>query len=182
MIYPDQVLFMLREIYRTSFTKILKSWTFLQIQPFQAQPSFQRNLSNRLPNSSQIICHYCGIPRHKAPDCRTKKQDDASSGKSHANNYTDDELLYLFSAIAGTPNVSSSWYLDPVTICYQSNPYSEILRSLIFHKPFSWKIIASTLQLALVLFSYMSRMAQVYLFQIYYMFRDLPKICCLQRK
>lgn len=84
------------------------------------KPNFSKpiNKSNSNCNLSEntIICHYCGIPGHKAPDCRKKKRDlghqTGSSSRTYTNNFTQKDPRYLFSATVTTPGQSLFWFLD----------------------------------------------------------------------
>lgn len=90
-----------------------------QYKPYQSRyrksnfskpnPSHQFNM-NSSSQQTTIICHYCGKPGHKAPDCRKKKRD-LTNGKFQNNNYTSDESLHLFSATVSNSTISDFWYL-----------------------------------------------------------------------
>lgn len=59
-----------------------------------------------------IVCHNCGIPSHKSPDCRKPKRNQVRPTKRHLHNYSSEESHYLFSATKGPSNSSLSWYID----------------------------------------------------------------------
>jgi len=74
--------------------------------------------SNRQSTAS-IICHYYGIPDHKAPDFRKKKRNVRNS-KPHVNNITTDDPIYIYSAMK-TPSLFQSYYLDS-SVSQQMSP------------------------------------------------------------
>ena len=114
------------------------------------QQSYPRSTSYSLNNSTfsshsnsssnKIICHYCCIHGHKAPDCKKRDQgysinQSSQESRLHTNNFTKEDgplnlftaittnlctnnftkeegPLYLFSAIATTPGTSPCWFLD----------------------------------------------------------------------
>lgn len=59
-----------------------------------------------------VICHYCGIPGHKAPDCRKKQRDLARNRQQQNNALSANKPAYIFSAVFDNSNISSFWYLD----------------------------------------------------------------------
>lgn len=77
------------------------------------KPSYPNHASfNRESFSRQIICHNCGIPDHKSPDCRKPKRNQVGPTKRHLHNYSSEEPHYLFSATVGHSDSSSAWYID----------------------------------------------------------------------
>lgn len=65
------------------------SFIRLPITLFQ-DPIYPKNLSF-------VICHYCGISGHKAPDCHKKRKDQTSSSKPHVNLFRILVFCYLYS-------------------------------------------------------------------------------------
>jgi hypothetical protein len=107
-------------------------------QKFKTSPSYSRpyfrpaSTTTSNPKSNSIIYHHCGIPGHKAPECRKKKRDlRQGQSNTHTNNYTSDEPLVFFNAITALPTISSSWYLDS-----GASQHMTALRSLLqdYHK------------------------------------------------
>ena len=95
---------------------------------FQSQSPTNQFNNQRNNNNKQIVCHYCGIPGHKAPDCRKKKRDMGQS-RSYTNNYSKKEQLHLFTAIMHSSiNSSLDWYLDSGTSQHMS-PIKSLLRN-----------------------------------------------------
>lgn len=108
------------------FTKPFNSKPGRFSRPPSYRPPYNHNNNNLSSNKyfskpstshSPIICHYCGIPGHKAPDCRKKKRDLGAPSRdrprSLSNNFVQDAPLHLFSAItSGTSINSPLWYLD----------------------------------------------------------------------
>lgn len=97
-------------------TTSFKTWHvletfFIQVHFFNSSSNRNISRSNQPRNSPQIICHYCGILGHKAPDCRKKNRDQSGTSKGHVNNFTWWSIIFIHNHIC-IPTPSPSWYLD----------------------------------------------------------------------
>lgn len=89
--------------------KFQKTRQFQSTQSKFRKPYLNNTSSNKTQSTQIIICHYCGKPGHKAPECR-KKQRDLGTSKYHTNNLS---TLELFSAeIKSDTGTPQAWYLD----------------------------------------------------------------------
>jgi len=75
-----------------------------------SQKFLQYNIApfNRDASSQPIVCHNCGIPGHKSPDCMKPKRNPNRHPKHHIHNYSSEQPHYLFLAIVNPSDYVSS--------------------------------------------------------------------------
>lgn len=130
--------------------------------------------SNPSPNSSIIICHYCGIPGHKAPDCRKKKcEQSKNTGPFQLTLRHICSLLQLIHQLFPCIGISTQ---VRVTTCPRTKIFFKIIILWILRESSCSEIIVHIMHLATVLYSSRYLVAKDYLYEIFYTYLVLPKI------